>query len=92
MKSKQKMMTLKPCTKQWCSVMGISKTQEALARIQQVDPTSHAVLSSCVAAAFGGTLTVSGFQEILDEAGVLKSEDTDVDFVIESIVMIIMTG
>lgn len=83
---------LRRCTKQWCSVMGISKTQEALARIQQVDPTSHAVLSSCVAAAFGGTLTVSGFQEILDEAGVLKSEDTDVDFVIESIVMIIMTG
>lgn len=82
----------KTVTRKGKPVMGISKTQEALARIQQVDPTSHAVLSSCVAAAFGGTLTVSGFQEILDEAGVLKSEDTDVDFVIESIVMIIMTG
>ena len=72
--------------------MGITVTQRALARIEQVDPTAHAVLSSCMTSAFGGTLTVSGFQEILDEAGVLQSEDTDVDFVIESIVMIIMTG
>ena len=72
--------------------MGITVTQRALARIEQVDPTAHAVLSSCMASAFGGTLTVSGFQEILDEAGVLKSEDTDVDFVIESIVMIIMSS
>jgi hypothetical protein len=72
--------------------MGITVTQRALSRIEQVDPTAHAVLSSCMSSAFGGTLTVSGFQEILDEAGVLQSEDTDVDFVIESIVMIIMSG
>lgn len=86
------MNTNKTVTKKGKPVMGISKTQEALARIQQVDPTAHAVLSSCVAAAFGGTLTVNGFQQIMEEAGVLQSEDTDVDFVIESIVMIIMTG
>ena len=64
--------------------MGISKTQEALARIKEKNPATHDVLQNFWALSFKGDITSLGMNAQLNDNAV-NTDDPDVKFVIEQI-------
>jgi len=64
--------------------MGISKTQEALARIKEKNPATHDILQNFWTLSFKGDITSLGMNAQLNDNAV-DTDDSDVKFVIEQI-------
>jgi len=64
--------------------MGISKTQEALARIKEKNPATYDVLQNFWTLSFKGDITSLGMNAQLNDNAV-NTDDPDVKFVIEQI-------
>lgn len=71
--------------------MGISATNKALDRISQVDPVVYNILKRSWEEAFGDKVSEAEIRGRLTQASVLNSDDTDVEFVIDSINKVLAT-
>ena len=71
--------------------MGITATNKALERIQQTDPLVYKLLKRSWQEAFGDQVPEAEIRERLLQEVVLNSQDTDVEFVVNSIHTVLAT-
>ena len=64
--------------------MGISKTQEALARIKEKDLATHDMLQNFWTLSFKGSMTSLGMNAQLND-NAIDTTDPDIKFVVEQI-------
>ena len=69
--------------------MGITATNKALERIGQVDPVVYNILKKCWAESFGEEVSTEEIRGRLSQVAILESDDTDVEFVVSSINMVL---
>jgi len=71
--------------------MGITATNKALERIREVDPVVYNILKRSWQESFGDTIPDAEIRARLRNPVVLNSEDTDVEFVVNSINTVLAT-
>jgi len=71
--------------------MGITATNKALERIREVDPVVYNILKRSWEESFGDAVPDAEIKARLSHAVVLNSDDTDVEFVVNSIKTVLAT-
>ncbi len=65
--------------------MGVSATKTALARIKELDSSSHEILSALWEKSFSGEISQVFVNKQLSAANLLENNDKDIKFVIDMV-------